>query len=984
MSAQHGLTTRSWLIVLLALPIAPALRAQPSDPPATAPVDSRVAHLHALCAGTLPAEIDPASLFEVPLDDEAAIRVEVARLRRALQQASDPTPAPLDAGAEQRWWQARAALDRARLAFYELSAERRSALLSEHEARRGDVRPSESEAEQRAQQAELERQRTLDAARTVRTEAERAVAEEHAQLLALQAQLDRLSAEREHAQQKLRLIREEILGWQRRSREAKVAGAAVCDETYDALRIALRAARSELDGALDALSNEGGQIADLPVSALAQVPSDVVTEHVQTLRSHLAKQIEEARTGEHALHRERAATLLDQVSALNRERLALLGHLSGQKRDATTGFTEIGWDQAQAEARHLTLVLRYERHVTADLVTAWRGGDSTRLRPSIWTVLFLVVPWCALVGAFFWSHRRSLVLLRLAEKRQAAADRAERRTTPSPQLRAIRLLVELRLPIEWALFFAGSMWLLPQRAHGLLEVQLLSTILMWIIGMSFVVNATNALAGSGRGAAWQDEDSELSTLRLRSLKLVGRTVVVFALILMLSERLVGEGTIYSWTRSTCWFASLPVFVALVRWWRSVVFDRVERIRKKSPLQSWALSQRSGWPSFIAAMLMATQLFATGTWKVLRGRLSGFDLTRRAHAYMFTRELERLSGPHGDATRAPLPDATLRALDPEAAYSTWLRCANDELLAELAECASSRRGGLRALVAARGMGKTSLLRALGERVPSTIMVTCDSDSSAQTVKRRVEEAPFEVSAVLLDGAHLLAKPVIGGFARFDEMIAMARESCHQTLWVCALDATLWPLLKRARDTRPLFDSTHLLAPWDETQIGALLADRDARAGIQPRYDDLLDKLPPGSDEIDRQDALHAKQAGYERMLWDHVRGNPALALQAWRSSLVRDERQLVHVRPLQVPDASALERLPDPTLFVLRAVLQLGPAGVDDVAQATRLSVEQVWNALRYGQALGVFSEREGRVLVSWPWLRAVTRLLERRHLLVAS
>jgi len=190
-------------------------------------------------------------------------------------------------------------------------------------------------------------------------------------------------------------------------------------------------------------------------------------------------------------------------------------------------------------------------------------------------------------------------------------------------------------------------------------------------------------------------------------------------------------------------------------------------------------------------------------------------------------------------------------------------------------------------------------------------------------------------------------------------------------------------KRARDARPLFDETYVLAPWNEAQLGALLSDRDEAAGIAPQYDGLLDRLPPGADEIDRQDALQAKRTGYERMLWDHVGGNPGLALEAWRVSLGQDDTGAVRVRPLQVPDITKLERLPDSSLFVLRAVLQLAPTSVESVAQATRLRPEEVLQDLRFGKAQGFYEDRSGSVRIAWPWLRAVSRLLERRQLLVS-
>src|SRR5690606_38351457 len=139
------------------------------------------------------------------------------------------------------------------------------------------------------------------------------------------------------------------------------------------------------------------------------------------------------------------------------------------------------------------------------------------------------------------------------------------------------------------------------------------------------------------------------------------------------------------------------------------------------------------------------------------------------------------------------------------------------------------------------------------------------------------------------------------------------------------------------------------------------------------EDLLDKLPAGADEIDRQEALDAKRAGYQRMLWDHVGGNPGLALEAWRASLARDANGNVRVRSLQTPDFGALEALPDASLFVLRAVLQLAPAAVGPVAEATRLRPDEVLVDFRFGKSQGYFEEVDGRMRVAWPWLGAVTR-----------
>jgi hypothetical protein len=137
-------------------------------------------------------------------------------------------------------------------------------------------------------------------------------------------------------------------------------------------------------------------------------------------------------------------------------------------------------------------------------------------------------------------------------------------------------------------------------------------------------------------------------------------------------------------------------------------------------------------------------------------------------------------------------------------------------------------------------------------------------------------------------------------------------------------------------------------------------------------------------LEHWEALASKQAGYFRMVWDFVRGNPALALEVWRTSLVEDAQGRVRVRSLQAPDAAQLEALPDSVLFVLRAILQMAPASVTEVAQAARLSEVEVRDVFSFGQARGYFVVSNGRMGVSWAWLRAVVVLLKRRHLLVNS
>ncbi|HEY5377288.1 MAG TPA: ATP-binding protein, partial [Polyangiaceae bacterium] len=456
-------------------------------------------------------------------------------------------------------------------------------------------------------------------------------------------------------------------------------------------------------------------------------------------------------------------------------------------------------------------------------------------------------------------------------------------------------------------------------------------------------------------------------------------------------RLVGEGTVYRWVWSTCWLAAVPVFLLLVRWWRDVVFERVERVRRKSGIQAWVLANRSGWKSFFAAMVAAVHLFALGAFKVVRNWLTSFNLARRAHAYLFKRELDRLAGEKPRAESAELRREAFLSLGPDRASETWIGCVGAEQLSAFRASPGAARGGVIAVVGSRGSGKTSLLRHFLASEAGGLSIDCCEDGALARARARLEQpsgAPDsgveQPTVVLLDNAHALVKPIRGGLRAFDEALAFARSSSPGPLWVFAIDAVVWPFLSRARDARPLFDEVITLRSWSDEQIGALLSARSAEAEITPTFEDLLEKLPPAADEIDKQEALAARKAGYFRMVWDYARGNPAMALEAWRASLREDGSSTVRVRSLVAPNSSELEALPDSALFILRAILQMDPATVSDVAKATRLAEAHVENAVRFGQSHGYLVEEAGRIRVAWSWLRSIVVLLERRHLLLVN
>lgn len=957
--------------------------------------DPRTAAIRALLAGSLAVTIDPAGSFDVPLTDERALHVETVRLRALLSE-----PEPGSAGAASRAqkkppasvldtgnvdpdaWHERQELDRARLDFYELAPERRAELLAAHAARVEAAKPKETEEERVAREGKVERERALEAARFARSEAERLVSKELARLIGVEAALAATRARFEVVRVDLGTRKDSLLGWQRRVDDAKAGAASSSDDTYDALRKTLRSSRDDLDAALDAVATSNSEVPEIGADPLSDVPPSPARDEVRKRRAALEKAITEAHGEERALREQRAATLLLEIDTLNRDRLGMLAYLSPGKREAITGFAEAGLDQARSEARQLLLILRYHRHV----VLGW--VDSLRERGRIvgvsgWRVAATVIPFVLTLGVFVWLRRRSSGWLALAQQRVAESDRREQLGTPSALRRGLRFFSGFHRTLEWLLLYWLLLWLLPITARSLLEVQLLEVIAGWSIGGALIVNVVNALAAS----ASVGSTDGVAALRLRSLQLVGRVTVVFALVLLVCARLVGKGTVYSWVYSTCWIAAIPVFLILVRWWRDVVFERVERGRRKTELQTWVLANRSGWKSFFAAMVAAVQLFALGAYKVARNWVTGFNLVRRGHAYLFKRELDRLAGEKVTVESSELNRVAFDALAPDRPNSVWIPSAVGGQLEKYCQERAGVVGGAIAIVGGRGSGKSSLLRRLATDQASVVRIDCRGERSLDELASMLQAALAELTAgppsyVLLDNAQALVKPIRGGLSAFDCTLSFARQHAARTLWVFAIDSAVWPFLVRARDSRPLFDDVTMLRPWSDEQIGALLTQRSAEAGISPTFEDLLERLPTSADELDKQDALAARRTGYFRMVWDYARGNPAMALEAWRASLREDAAGNVRVRALVAPNASRLEALPDSALFVLRAILQLDPATFEDLARATRLGEDQVLNVIRFGTGHGYLSEDGGRVRVTWAWLRAIVVLLERRHLLV--
>jgi predicted PhzF superfamily epimerase YddE/YHI9 len=97
---------------------------------------------------------------------------------------------------------------------------------------------------------------------------------------------------------------------------------------------------------------------------LGDLSVDVDRSAVDQERQEVQATALRLRTSEQELNVERASQLYDEVRSLNSDRLTLLYRLSYSKRSAITGFTSTGIDQAAAELKQVTLVLKYHYYAT--------------------------------------------------------------------------------------------------------------------------------------------------------------------------------------------------------------------------------------------------------------------------------------------------------------------------------------------------------------------------------------------------------------------------------------------------------------------------------------------------------------------------------------------------------------------------------------------------------------------------------------------
>jgi hypothetical protein len=550
-------------------------------------------------------------------------------------------------------------------------------------------------------------------------------------------------------------------------------------------------------------------------------------------------------------------------------------------------------------------------------------------------------------------------------------------------------LDRVRGPLEWlalvlTLFSITNLPEIPE-PKGVIRIGTVWILLAWFAVLLVDAFATRATS------PWK---LERSPIRLRSLGIVAVWLLVLGLGLHLALHLAGRATIFAWVFRVFQILAVPVALLLLRVWRPVIKEKIERETHFSERVAKAMRRRKGKFGFFETIVGMVFLLILGlrrlSLKLARKTALGRTLVAEALRQRMARGAQ--SEQPGDEQGTSI-DAELRRRWLEGRFQVQ-SAIKDEL--EQAKNLVKRGFPFVGIVAERGGGKSAFLRRLlDEYGGEGIFITCphggalaawaslcraldlNEDAAEDEVKRTLEARAIRILA--WDGVHRLAKPMLGGQAELDRMSRKIAGMNEGMTVITTIDSAAWQYLSRVREGRLAGAATIELPAWSEGQIGELIEQRSAELGIELSYHRLT--FPRLLLEQDFDTPEEGVRASFRRILWSEADGNPYVAMRLLADALIVEPDGRFAVQLPNNPSPNELEGVKLVTLLALRFLLQSDGATSRDLVAGLRYSEPMIANALRTATMRGWIEEVDGHYRVTWKWYRTITRVLVRRNFL---
>lgn len=676
------------------------------------------------------------------------------------------------------------------------------------------------------------------------------------------------------------------------------------------------------------------------------------------------------------------------LNSLGQSKERLLELTDPITHDKLTGFGPYGvtqfkqeWRQTQLNAEYLLFfqIRSFQSLIKEILISPI---------PVVWAgikVLFIYF------GLVWWltNSKRIITLFRETQ--------LDNVTTPPIWVRLIWYISRAHRAIAWLIAITLSLRVLSE-IPSLQHLIILEIFTWWILGGSIAISFILEFAYRNS----RSTNQEVIALRLSTIRRYVWSAIVAGVILQISMRTLGKGTIYSWIYSALFFWFVLVTLSVLRLWRNKVFEVAEKLSERPVWVNWAIRRKDTiLLSIVGTAIAATWIMLHNFKHRIVAMLSNYTMFSQALAYLFRIEVAKQTGNNG-------ADTNLVRVKGDQAFDYVLPGSEDSELVEYAAVEIKQLSkylltdspAVCVISGERGVGTTTFLRTMISKVKNAepLYLNCPYAGYGELLKELalqlgLEEDASEIQVLSLlrksdtpyliavDNAQRLVKPMVGGLSGLIKLTNLLRRSKKNHRVVMAIEKASWRFVDRARGERLLFDWVAFMPRWSEKQLSALFDTRINQEIENPvTFDGLV--VPKQWDQEDITEEERAKQ-GFYRILWHYSDGNPTVGLRFFRLSLRQNkETQQVVVRLFHAPESQELEKMPKPMLAVLRSIVQLEVASPEELSECTQLSIAEVIGTLRYFQSRGFIEWSEDKARVSDHWFRHITNVLDRQHLLV--
>ncbi|WP_032081411.1 AAA family ATPase [Vibrio fluvialis] len=676
------------------------------------------------------------------------------------------------------------------------------------------------------------------------------------------------------------------------------------------------------------------------------------------------------------------------LASLSRSKQHLLSLTDSFTHDQYTGFGPDGVKQFQVEWKQMQLNLEYLMLFQIRSFESMLGDLLISPVPFIWSICKVLLIYFVLIG---WL-RNSKHLIDLFWQSYL-----KDKQSPSLLARVIWYISSANKAIAWLIAITLSLQVL-SAIKSLQHLVYLEIFIWWIWGGAIAVSLI--LEFTYRSS--HTSNKALIALRLSTIRRIVWTVIITGVVLQLSMRTLGKGTIYTWILTTMYLWFLLMIISVLSLWRERIFAVVEKTPDKPLWVMWAMGKKNTLLLRIPATLVAmVWLTINGIELRLIAALSNYTFFSQALAYLFRIEAaKQTTNIAADQNYVRVRgDETFEYILPGSFDSVLVDYASEEMK-QLSRYLLTDSPAICVVTGERGVGTTTLLYKILNKVKNAepLYLSCPYSGynellSLLALSLGLDEDATEVQIlaylrkseqtylIAVDNAQRLVKPMVGGLSSLMRLTNLLRRSKKNHRVVMALEKSSWRFVDRARGERLLFDWVTVLPRWSEKQLAELLDSRINPDVEHPvSFDGLV--VPKQWGQEESSDEERAKQ-GFYRILWHYSDGNPTVALRFFRRSLNRNkETQQVVVRLFHTPESQELEKMPKPMLAVLRSIVQLEIASPEELSECTQLTVPEVIGIMRYFESRGYIEWAEDKTRVSDHWYRTITNVLDRQHLLV--